>query len=198
MLCNEAYFDVRFDGDSRSFASLLGMADHSVILYTFSKKFAMTGWRVGAAIGPKNVIDVITTLNVNCESCTNQFVQWGALEALSGDQSGPRQIMAARKGRRDAGWEMLNSIDGVHCLKPNATFYLYPRVTDAAARKGLLNYESLRRAVLQETGVSMCTRQHFGPVLPHEEDLYLRFAFSGIDTRDMIEGLGRHKVCVES
>ena len=52
MLCDEAYFDVRYEGASRSLASLPGMQERCVILYTFSKKYAMTGWRLGAAIGP--------------------------------------------------------------------------------------------------------------------------------------------------
>ena len=77
------------------------MRERCVILYTFSKKYAMTGWRLGAAIGPKPIIDVITTLNVNIESCPNHFVQYGAVAALTGDQSGPREMMATLKGRRD-------------------------------------------------------------------------------------------------
>jgi aspartate/methionine/tyrosine aminotransferase len=56
VLCDEAYFDIRYQGKSRSFViSLPGMVERSVILYTFSKKFAMTGWRLGAAIGPREV-----------------------------------------------------------------------------------------------------------------------------------------------
>ena len=93
VLCDEAYFDVRYEGSSHSFASLPGMDERCVILYTFSKKYAMTGWRLGAAIGPRWFIDVCNTLNVNGESCTNQFVQWGGLEALTGDQSGAREIL---------------------------------------------------------------------------------------------------------
>jgi aspartate/methionine/tyrosine aminotransferase len=79
VLSDEAYFDVRFEGASRSLASLPGMRERCVILYTFSKKYAMTGWRLGAAVGPKRIIDVITTLNVNVESCPNHFVQYGAV-----------------------------------------------------------------------------------------------------------------------
>ena len=75
VLCDEAYFDVRFDGTSRSLASLPGMRDRCVILYTFSKKYAMTGWRLGAAIGPASIVEIITRLNVNIESCTNHFAQ---------------------------------------------------------------------------------------------------------------------------
>ena len=83
-------------GGSRSFASLPGMVARCVILYTFSKKYAMTGWRLGAAIGPRWFIDICNTLNVNGESCTNHFVQWAGVEALTGDQSGARDILDPR------------------------------------------------------------------------------------------------------
>ena len=56
VLCDEAYFDIRYEGTSKSFVSLPGMEERSLILYTFSKKYAMTGWRLGAAIGPSELI----------------------------------------------------------------------------------------------------------------------------------------------
>jgi aspartate/methionine/tyrosine aminotransferase len=136
VLLDEAYFDIRYGGKSVSLASIPGMAERSVILYTFSKKFAMTGWRLGAAIGPREIIDVVAKLNVNDESCSNHFVQHGALEGLTGDQSGPRAILAALKERRDTAVELLNSMPGVDCPCPEATFYLFPEVTELMERKG--------------------------------------------------------------
>ena len=197
VLCDEAYFDVRYEGSSHSFASLPGMDERCVILYTFSKKYAMTGWRLGAAIGPRWFIDVCNTLNVNGESCTNQFVQWGGLEALTGDQSGAREILEVLRRRRDAACEILSATAGVRCLQPNTTFYLYPNVTDAMARTGLTGYEDFRRAILQHTGVSMCTRLHFGPALAGETQRYLRFAYSGLHTDGIREGLGLLKSFIE-
>ncbi len=88
VLSDEAYWDIRYSGSSKSIASLPGMQERTVILYTFSKKFAMTGWRLGGAIGPKDLIAVIATMNVNQESCTSHFIQWAGVEALTGDQSG--------------------------------------------------------------------------------------------------------------
>ena len=200
VLCDEAYFDVRYQGASASLTSLPGMQERCVILYTFSKKYAMTGWRLGAAIGPRWFIDTCNTLNVNGESCTNQFVQWAGVEALTGDQSGARDILTTLERRRDVGLEILNATAGVHCVKPNTTFYLYPNVTDAMARTGHGGpggYESFRRAVLEHTGVSMCTRLHFGPALPGETQHYLRFAYSGLHTDRIREGLGLLKAFIE-
>ena len=193
VLCDEAYFDIRYSGTSTSLASLPNMVERSVILYTFSKKFAMTGWRLGAAIGPREVIEVVAKLNVNDESCPNHFIQYGALEGLTGDQSGPRQIVSILKERRDAAARILNETPGIRCYTPNSAFYLFPNVTRAMANKGFSDVEDFRRAVLHETGVSVCSRVHFGRPQHGESNQYVRLAYSGIDTPQIVEGLGRLK-----
>jgi aspartate/methionine/tyrosine aminotransferase len=191
VLSDEAYWDVRYSGESHSIDSLPGMAERTVILYTFSKKFAMTGWRLGAAIGPQEIIAAIATLNVNQESCTTHFIQWAGVEALTGDQSGPREIMRILRERRDVAVEILRDIPGVSCYRPEATFYLFPDVTGLMERKGLESYDELRRAALEQAGCSFCTRLHFGRALPGEERRYVRIAYSGISAELIREGLGR-------
>lgn len=197
VLCDEAYFDIRYEGQSRSLASLPGMAERCVILYTFSKKFAMTGWRLGATIAPKEIINIIAKLNVNDESCPNHFIQYGALEGLTGDMAGVNNILRTLKERRDVAVDSMNSIEGVTCFRPNATFYLFPNVTGLMAKKGLTDYESLRKTVLTETGVSFCTRLHFGRPLPGEDKFYIRLAYSGINVGEIQEGLGKFKAWAE-
>jgi aspartate/methionine/tyrosine aminotransferase len=198
VLSDEAYFDIRYDGESASIASLPGMAERTVILYTFSKKFAMTGWRLGASVAPPEIAQVIAKLNVNDESCSNHFIQYGAVAGLKGDQGEVQGILSILKERRDVAVDILNSIQGVHCFRPNATFYLYPNVTQAMKTKGFETYEELRKAALHETGVSFCTRLHFGRELPGEAERYIRLAYSGIDVADIQEGLGKLKVFLES
>ncbi len=198
VLCDEAYFETRYAGKSRSFVSLPGMQERCVILYTFSKKYAMTGWRLGAAIGPKPVIDVIAKLNVNDESCSNHFVQYGALAGLTGDDTEVREILTVLKTRRDAAVTLLNSIEGVSCACPEATFYLFPNVTVAMRNKGQLDYDLFRKDCLKATGVSFCTRQHFGRAVPGETERYIRFAYSGIDLEQIEEGIGKLKQFLES
>ena len=197
VLCDEAYFDIRYEGQSKSLVSLPGMAERCVILYTFSKKFAMTGWRLGATIGPKEIIDVIIKLNVNEESCSNHFVQYAAIEGLTGDQTEAKQVIKALKERRDLTVNLLNDIEGINCFCPNATFYLWPNVTGAMQKTGLSDYDIFRRTVLQETGVSFCTRLHFGRPLEGEDNYYIRLAYSGIDTPEIQEGLGKLKAFIE-
>ena len=198
VLCDEAYWDIRYEGTSTSLASLPELSARCVLLYTFSKKYAMTGWRLGAAIGPRPIIDVIAKLNVNDESCSNHFIQYGALEGLTGDPRGPERILATLKERRDVAVDLLNRIDGIRCFRPNATFYLFPNVTGVMERRGFRDVEELRKAVLRETGVSACSRIHFGRPAPGETQHYLRFAYSGIDTPLIEEGLGRLKAYLES
>jgi aspartate/methionine/tyrosine aminotransferase len=198
VLLDEAYFDVRYDGVSTSLISEPGMVERSVILYTFSKRFAMTGWRLGAALGPREIIDVIVKLNINDESCTNHFVQYAALEALAGDQSDVRRILEVLKKRRDLCVDMLNDIDGVFCYRPGATFYLYPDVTEAFVNKGFSDYKAFLAGVLENTGVSMCARAHFGTPLPGETKQYVRLAYSGIDRKSIEEGLALLKKYLES
>lgn len=193
VLSDESYFDIRYSGKSASLVSLPGIEERAVVLYSFSKKFAMTGWRLGAAVGPKKVIDSIATLNVNDESCTNHFIQYGAIEGLTGDQSGVRGIIDILRERRDKAHEILASIEGVDCFKPEATFYLFPNTTGVMKNKGVLDYDKFRVQALQETGVSFCTRLHFGRAFPGEQEKYLRFAYSGIELDQLEEGLNRFK-----
>jgi aspartate/methionine/tyrosine aminotransferase len=197
VLCDEAYFDIRYAGQSKSLVSLPGMAERCVILYTFSKKFVMTGWRLGATIGPKEIIDIIIKLNVNEESCSNHFVQYAAIEGLTGNQAETRQVLETLKERRDLTAYLLNDIEGISCIRPNATFYLWPNVTGAMKKKGLTDYDDFRRTVLHETGVSFCTRLHFGRPLEGEDNYYIRMAYSGINPPEIREGLGKLKTFIE-
>ncbi|MDN5336240.1 MAG: aspartate aminotransferase [Synergistales bacterium] len=193
VLSDEAYFDILYEGEGKSISSLPGMFERTVILYTFSKKFAMTGWRLGAAIGPENLVAKISQFNVNDESCTTQFVQWAGVAALEGPLDEYLKMMEILKERRDAAVDLLNSMKGVHVSRPESTFYLYPNVTGAMDKLGTKTVEEFRKKVLEETGVSFTTRNHFGSPLEGEKQSYIRLAYSGIGVDDIREGLGRMK-----
>ena len=135
VLSDDAYYEMLYDTEPQSIVNIPGMQERSVILYTFSKKFAMTGWRIGASIGPENVIKVINQLNVNDESCTNHFHQWAMVEAVTGDQSGAEAILGELRKRRDAALTGLNAIDCLNVAKPECTFYLFPNVTNIMKHK---------------------------------------------------------------
>ena len=198
VLSDDPYIDIRYDGTSHTILEHDGMAERTVILYTFSKKYAMTGWRLGAAIGPESVVDVITKINTNDESCTNHFVQYAGVEALQGDQSGSADILETLRGRRELIVDRLNGIDGVSVPESAATFYLFVDVTDVYKRMGLDpdsedDVQKFRVSTMHETGVSFCSRSHFGRGTAGEPRVYVRFAYSGIDVADAEEGLAQLK-----
>jgi len=198
VLSDDAYHEMRYAGEPLSIVNLPGMQERTVILYTCSKRFAMTGWRIGAAIGPKEVIDAISKLNTNAESCTTHFMQHAMVEAIPGDTSGPDAILAELEARRDAAVAGLNAIDGISIAAPESTFYLYPNVTKIMERKGLQDVNQLMDQALKQSDVSFCTRHHFGRAVPGETQHYIRLAYSGIDVPSINEGLRRLKAYFEA
>ena len=198
VLADDAYYEMIYEGNSLSIVSIPGMQERTVILYTFSKKYAMTGWRVGGSIGPKKIINIISKLNVNAESCTTHFIQAAMVEALTGDQSGAQNILNTLRERRDATVAGLNAIDGIDIPTARSTFYLFPNVTEIMKRKGFDKIEQLQVNALENANVSFCTREHFGRPLSDETEFFIRFAYSGITVDDINEGMAKLKTCFET
>lgn len=167
-------------------------------MYTFSKKFAMTGWRLGGAIGPKEIIEQITRLNVNMESCTTHFIQHAGVAGLNAPKSETQEILDRLQGRRDILVKILNGIEGVEAHMPEAGFYVFPKITNLLQKIGFNDVEEFRKVVLKETGVSFCGRHHFGRPLETETDSYIRLAFSGIGKDDLQEGMNLFRNWIDS
>ena len=197
LISDDAYFDTLYDGTPKSIASLPGMYDRTLTMYTFSKKFAMTGWRLGGAIGPEKIIEQITRLNVNMESCTTHFIQHAGIAGLKAPKAETQEILDELQIRRDMLVDILNSIDGIEAHKPEAGFYVFPKITDLMAQIGFNDPEEFRKTVLEETGVSFCGRHHFGRPLDNEPDYYIRLAFSGINKEDLQEGMDKLKAWID-
>ena len=199
VLADDAYFEIRYDDEPPiSIVSIPGMQERTAILYTFSKKYAMTGWRIGGTIGPRKLIHHIAQINLNDESCTNHFLQWAMIDALTGDGNGSSRILSQLKDRRDAAMKSLNSIEGIQVAVPESTFYIFPNVTKLLNRKGILDIEQFRKKALVETGVSFCTRKHFGRSFPGDESHFIRLAYSAIEIDDIHEGLEKFKAWIVS
>ena len=198
LISDDAYFDTLYDGTPKSIASLPGMYERTLTMYTFSKKFAMTGWRLGGAIGPEEIIEQITRLNVNMESCTTHFVQYAGVAGLNAPKSETQEILDRLQDRRDILVKILNGIEGVEAHMPEAGFYVFPKITDLLQKLGLNSVEEFRKVVLKETGVSFCGRHHFGRPLESETDSYIRLAFSGIGKDDLQEGMNLFRNWIDS
>ena len=106
--------------------------------------------------------------------------------------------MAELKQRRDAALLGLNAIAGIDIVTPECTFYLFPNITRIMNQKGITSLDDLQIGALHNSGVSFCTREHFGRPQEGEQDYYIRFAYSGISVEDIAEGMGKLKDYFES
>lgn len=184
VLNDDAYYLIHYgDAPAHSLLTRDGIMARTINLFTFSKQYAMTGWRVGAAIGPAHAIAAIATMNTNMESCTTHFIQQAMGEALSSGMIGDAShVLPALRERRDGLAANLNAIDGIQVIVPDSAFYIYCDMSAVLQRKGMATVAELIPAVLKETGVSFCSGAHFGG---GEESRFARFAFSGISLEDI-------------
>jgi aspartate/methionine/tyrosine aminotransferase len=164
------------------------LADRTIIINGVAKTYAMTGWRVGWMIGPKDVIKAATNLQSHLSSNVSNVSQRAAIAALSGDLSAVHKMGEAFDRRRKLIVKLLNEIPGVSCPTPTGAFYVYPSV------KGVLGKEirgkrpttsaELATLILEEVEVAAVPGEAFGP------SGYLRFSYA-LGDEDIVEGLGR-------
>jgi len=193
VLSDEAYFHLCYDLVPRSISSLPGMKERTVVLTTCSKTWSMTGWRVGAALASPRIIDTFGKLSTNFEGCTTQFVQVGALECFRDPsaQAHANMILSTLASRRILLHKLVNNIPGFRAYLPESTFYIWVNATKAFKMLGITDYEEFRQKILHDTGVSFCSRNHFGFPLPNEKEKYIRLAYSGISENEMIEACSK-------
>tara|TARA_B100001250_G_scaffold351918_1_gene324336 strand:+ start:1164 stop:2360 length:1197 start_codon:yes stop_codon:yes gene_type:complete len=199
VLSDDAYYEIRYSEEPPlSIANIPGMKERTVILYTFSKRFAMTGWRIGASVGPKELVKQISRLNINDESCTNHFIQCALADIMDKVDEDAKLILAKLRKRRDLCVKALNAIPGISLESPESTFYLYVNVTKPMMNKGYDDLDQFRLESLRNTGVSFCTRNHFGTPQKGESEQYIRLAYSGISRDEIEDGLTLFKDWIEN
>ena len=127
VITDEIYSELLYEGEHVSIASLPGMRDRTLFLHGFSKAFAMTGWRVGYACGPREIIDAMMKVHQYAIMCASTMAQEAALEAL---RNGEKEMLRMRESyceRRNLMVDGLNRI-GLNCLLPKGAFYTFPSV----------------------------------------------------------------------
>jgi aspartate/methionine/tyrosine aminotransferase len=164
------------------------LADQTVVLNGVAKTYAMTGWRVGWMIGPKDVIKAATNLQSHQTSNVCNVAQRAAIAALTGDLSAVEEMKKAFDRRRQTMVRMLNDIPGVECPEPTGAFYAYPSV------KGVLGREfngrtantstELAEIILDEVEVAVVPGEAFGT------PGYLRLSYA-LGDDDLAEGVSR-------
>jgi len=169
VMADEIYAELIYDGEHTSIATFPGMAERTVILDGFSKTYAMTGWRLGYGIFPKEIAPAITKLAVNSVSCTSVAVQRAGLEALTGPQDRVSDFREAFRARRDLIVNGLNEIPGISCVMPKGAFYAFPNITAT----GLTSAQFANR-LLDEYGVAGIAGTSFGAA----GEGYLRLSYA--------------------
>ena len=182
VLSDEMYWAIRYNGEHASIASLDGMADRTILLDGCSKTFAMTGWRLGFAALPPELVEPVTRLIINSVSCTSAFTQRAALAALTGPWEPIEAMVEEFHKRRDVIVEGLNRIEGISCLEPGGAFYVFPNVKQLDVPS-----EQVAAFFMDEAGVSCLSGTAFGS---HGQG-YLRFSYANsIEAiRDALESI---------
>ncbi len=157
VLSDEIYSELLYEGEHVSIATCPGMAERTVILDGFSKTYAMTGWRLGYGLFPKDLAPLIAKLMVNSVSCTSVAVQQAGLEALTGPQEKVAEFREAFRKRRDLVVDGLNAIPGITCRRPKGAFYVFPNITGTG--KTSREFADL---LLNEYGVAALSGTAFG------------------------------------
>ena len=127
LMTDDIYEHIRFDGldNPHILAIEPALSERSLVVNGVSKTYAMTGWRIGYAAGPADLINAMATLQSQSTSNASSVSQAAAVAALNGDQSFVKESVVVYQQRRDRCLELINAIEGLSCLKPNGAFYLY-------------------------------------------------------------------------
>jgi aspartate/methionine/tyrosine aminotransferase len=157
VLADEIYSELLYEGEHHSIAALPGMAERTVILDGFSKTYAMTGWRLGYGLFPESLVEPVTTLMVNSNSCTSVAVQRAGLEALTGPQDAVGEFREAFRRRRQLIVDGLNAIPGITCVMPKGAFYVFPNITATG-----MSSQAFADYLLEDHGVATVAGTSFG------------------------------------
>jgi aspartate/methionine/tyrosine aminotransferase len=180
VLTDEIYKSFLYEGEFASITAFPGMKDLTIILDGFSKSYAMTGWRLGYGVMPRDLADHVARLMVNSNSCTASFTQLAGIAALQGDQQPVHAMVAEFKRRRDIIVDGLNGLPGVTCRSPRGAFYVFPNVK----KLGRPSTE-IAAAMLNEAGVAVLGGSAFGEY--GEGYLRLSYANSEANIRKALE-----------
>ena len=167
VITDEIYARIVFSGEYRSIWNIPGMPERTIIIDGFSKSFAMTGWRLGYAVAPVEVIDALDMLVLNTFTCAAEFTQVAAIEALRDSADAVDAMVGEYRLRRDLFLTELRKVPGFRCQEPEGAFYAWVNVEETG-----LAAEEVQKILLEEAGVAAIAGRAFGA----EGENYLRFS----------------------
>ncbi len=174
VLLDECYVYLSFNGDAVSGASVLEAKEHVLVLGSLSKTYAMTGWRAGFALGPKQIISAMSKLQSQSTSNTASMVQRASIAALTASQDCVKEMRADYVKLRDRVLEGFKSIPGLTCTKPEGAFYVYPNISAFIGKGGIKSAADLAAKLLSDAHVVTVPGEAFGT----KEHIRLSYAVS--------------------
>ncbi|MEO0080827.1 MAG: pyridoxal phosphate-dependent aminotransferase [candidate division WOR-3 bacterium] len=169
VLSDEIYSEILYEGEFASISRFPEIHRHLIILDGFSKTFAMTGWRVGYGIMPREMAEKLARIQTNTNSCTASFSQRACIDALTGPRDEVDAMISEFRRRRDVIVDGLNRLPGFRCKKPLGAFYAFPNIEGTG-----VDCEVLASRLLEEKGVACLAGTCFGKF----GDGFLRFSYA--------------------
>ena len=168
MVSDEIYCDLTYDFEHTPFASLPKMKDRTIYLNGFSKSYAMTGWRVGFACGPRNLIAAMTKIHQYTMLCASIISQMASIEALKNGERSVQEMKREYRRRREFVVSRLNEM-GLSCHRPEGAFYAFPSIK----KTGLSSME-FSKGLLKKEKVAVVPGTAFGAL----GEGYLRISYA--------------------
>ena len=169
VLSDEIYARINYGGEYLSMLRYPGMAERTLIIDGFSKSFAMTGWRLGYAVAPPEVVSALAMMAVNTYTCVAEFTQYAAIDALRDREGNTEHMVGEFTRRREQFVRDLNRVPGFRCLAPEGAFYAWVDIEGTGT-----SAEDLCRILLEDAGVAAIPGAAFGPA---GKD-FIRFSFA--------------------
>ena len=183
VISDEIFSHMTYDKPHKTISAVPGMAERTIVIDTFSKTYAMTGWRIGWAVAPVPVIDKLSIFLQDSITNVAAFIQKAAYAAMTGPQDWTIEKTKLLKKKRDRMVAGLNSIPGIQCDTPDGAFYAFPDITGT----GLTSQEFTDRLV-ETAGVAVVAGTAFGS----QGEGYVRVTYACAD-EDIDEGIRRIK-----
>jgi aspartate/methionine/tyrosine aminotransferase len=158
VMSDEIYGEIVYDGAEHvSLLKYPSLRDRLILLDGWSKTYAMTGWRMGYGVWPKEVFPHAERLAINCHSCVNAAAQYAGIAALEGPREPVRRMVEAFAERRKYIVAALNALPGVRCANPGGAFYTFPNIADTG-----YDARTFQSELLDKTGVATIAGTSFG------------------------------------
>ncbi|MCX6767641.1 MAG: pyridoxal phosphate-dependent aminotransferase [Candidatus Micrarchaeota archaeon] len=176
VISDEVYEKMTYGKKHASIAAL-GAKERTIVINGFSKTYAMTGWRIGYAAGPKEVIKVMSDIQSHCTSNPTSFAQKGALAAITGPQDCVGEMAREFAKRRRVIVDGLRRIPGISCVEPEGAFYAFPNVSALYGKRTpggttIENSNGFAKYVLEEAKVAVVPGSAFG------SDAHIRISYA--------------------